>query len=317
MHGQYWSLVGGIAPVFIIIATGFLIRRIGWLTAEADRSLLKLTINVLYPCLIYDSIIGNSALDDIGNVVLAPAVAFVTVAASLALCALAARALPLDQKQARTFAFTAGVYNYGYIPVPLVQKFFSRETMGMLFAHNLGVEIAFWTVGIFILTHASGQKGRWKEMLNAPVCAIIVSLVLNFCHASGWMPSFLVTSAHMLGQSSVPVSLLLAGATLADQLLQSHPRLVVSTAAIAGCVMRLLVLPLIMLMITKILPCSIELKRVLVVLAAMPSAMLPIVITKHYGGDSSVAVQVVLSTTLVGLLTIPWWIQWGMHFVGV
>ncbi|MGB8353745.1 MAG: AEC family transporter [Chthoniobacteraceae bacterium] len=316
MDSQYWNLLGGIAPVFIIITAGFMVRRLGWLTAESDKSLLRITINVLYPCLIYDSIMGNSALDNIGNVVLAPTVGFVTVAASLALCALAARVLPLDKVGARTFAFTAGIYNYGYIPVPLVQKFFGRETMGMLFAHNLGVEIAFWTVGIYTLTHASSRKGNWREMLNAPVCAIIVSLILNFCHAHDWMPSFIATSAHMLAQSSIPVALLITGATFADQLLQDHPR-TIGKAIVPACVMRLLVLPVIMLLITKNLPCSIELKRVLVILAAMPAAMLPVVLTKHYGGDSNVAVQVVLSTTLVGLLTIPWWIQWGMHFVGL
>jgi hypothetical protein len=198
----------------------------------------------------------------------------------------------------------------------LVQKFFDRETMGMLFAHNLGVEIAFWTVGIFTLTHSSSRKGNWREMFNAPVCAIILSLILNFFHAHDWMPSFCAISVHMLAQSSIPVALLITGATLADQLLLNRPR-AVGTAAMAGCAMRLLVLPAIMLLITKILPCSIELKRVLVILAAMPAAMLPIVIAKHYGGDSNVAMQVVLSSTLVGLLTILLWIQWGMHFVGV
>jgi len=293
-----------------------MIRRLGWLTAESDKSILKLTINVLYPCLIYDSIQGNNALDNIGNVLLAPAVAFITVAASLGLCALAGGLLPFDRNEARTFAFTAGIYNYSYIPVPLVQKFFDRETMGMLFAHNLGVEIAFWTVGIFTLTHSSSRKGNWREMFNAPVCAIILSLILNFFHAHDWMPSFCAISVHMLAQSSIPVALLITGATLADQLLLNRPR-AVGTAAMAGCAMRLLVLPAIMLLITKILPCSIELKRVLVILAAMPAAMLTIVIAKHYGGDSNVAMQVVLSSTLVGLLTIPLWIQWGMHFVGV
>lgn len=315
MPHQYWSLLGGVSPVFIIILAGLVIRRLGWLTAEADRSLVRLTINVLYPCLIFDSILGNAALNNPANVLLSPSVGFVTIVLGLALCIAVARFLPLDERQARTFAFAAGIYNYGYIPVPLVQKFFGGETTGVLFAYNLGVEVTFWTAGLYILTFPSAPGG-WKRALNAPVFAIVVSLALNLCHAARWFPGFIRAPVHMLGGSYVPVALLLTGATLADLLLQNHPR-TPGIAAVAGCVLRLLVLPGVFLLIAKFLPCSAELKRVIVVQAAMPAAMLPLVLAKHYGGDPDTAMQVVLSTTIVGLLTIPFWIEFGLRFAGV
>ena len=315
MPHQYWSLLGGVAPVFIIIAAGFVIRRLGWLTAEADRSLVRLTINLLYPCLILDSILGNSALSNIGGVLLPPLVGLATILIGLALCFAATRLLPLDGRQARTFAFATGIYNYGYIPVPLVQKFFDRETTGVLFAYNLGVEVAFWTAGLYVLTLSTTGAGGWKRIMNAPVIAIVIALVLNFCRASEWFPSFLLTPVRMLGQSYVPVALLLTGATLADLLVQYHPR--PGAAAVAGCVLRMLVLPVIFLLIARFLPCSAELKRIIVVQAAMPAAMLSLVLAKHYGGDPDTAMQVVLSTTIVGLLTIPFWIELGLHFAGV
>jgi malate permease and related proteins len=315
MPFQYWSLLGGVAPVFIIIAAGFGMRRVGWLTAEADRSLLRLTINLLYPCLILDSIVGNSALNNIGNVLLAPSVGLATIVIGLALCLAAARLLPLDSRQAHTFAFAAGIYNYGYIPVPLVEKFFGQETLGVLFAYNLGIEVAFWTAGLYVLTLSSARAGGWKRVLNAPVFAIVAALALNFCRARDWLPPFLLTPVHMLGQSSVPLALVLTGATLADLLLQNHPR--PGAAALGGCVLRLLILPVIFLLIARFLPCSVELKRIIVVQAAMPAAMLPLILTKHYGGDPGTAMQVVLSTTVVGMVTIPFWIELGRHFIGL
>ena len=316
MSHQYWSLLGGVAPVFIIIAVGFAIRRLGWLTAEADKSLVRLTINLLYPCLIFDSILGNSALNNIGSVLLAPSIGMATIVIGLTLCVLAVRLLPLDERQARTFAFTVGIYNYSYIPVPLVQKFFDKETMGVLFAFNLGVEIAFWTAGIYVLTRASAQTSGWKRILNAPVFAIVISLVLNFCRAHEWLPSFIITPVHMLGQSCVPVALLLTGATLADLLLQNSPR-APGVAAMGGCALRLLILPVIFLLIARFLPGPVELKRIIVVQAAMPAAMLPLVLARHYGGDPETAMQVVLWTTIAGLLTIPFWIQLGLRLAGV
>jgi predicted permease len=59
----------------------------------------------------------------------------------------------------------------------------------------------------------------------------------------------------------------------------------------------------------------VELKRVLVVQAAMPAAVFPIVLARHYGGQPLVAVQVVLATTALGLLVIPLWLSLGLAWI--
>jgi hypothetical protein len=56
---------------------------------------------------------------------------------------------------------------------------------------------------------------------------------------------------------------------------------------------------------------------VIVLEAAMPAAVFPIVMARHYGGDAATALRVVFSTSLVSLLTIPLWIRFGLKFVGL
>jgi malate permease and related proteins len=82
-------------------------------------------------------------------------------------------------------------------------------------------------------------------------------------------------------------------------------------------VVRLGLMPVLMLCLARWLPCSDELKRVLVVQAAMPTAVFPIIMSKYFGGQPLTAVQVVLSTTAVSLLTCPLWIRAGLAWVGV
>jgi predicted permease len=60
---------------------------------------------------------------------------------------------------------------------------------------------------------------------------------------------------------------------------------------------------------------GIALKSVLVVQAAMPAAIFPIVVTKVHHGDMPTALQVVLGTSLIGLITIPFWIGFGLHWI--
>ena len=315
MQISYWPILASVAPIFLIIILGFIIRRIGWLTHEADHSLLRVCVNVLMPALILDSVLGNPALTKIQNLTLPPLIGFITFLIGYFVALHAGRLLRLSENRARTFSFTVGTYNYGYIPIPLVLAFCPKETIGILFTHNLGTEIAFWTLGIGVLTGAS-LKSDWKKIFNPPILAILGSLLLNICHGASWLPGFMIKFAHMMGQSAIPLLLILTGATLADLVSHSWPRLT-GLPSFGAIFLRLGLIPFIMLLLAKHLPCSIELKRVMIIQSAMPAGMIPIIISKHFGGDATLALQVLIATSLVGLITIPFWIQIGALFVGI
>ena len=315
---EFLTVFGAVLPVFGIIAAGFVLRRVNWLSEEADRSLMRIAINVMLPCLIIHSIIGNTALRQPGNVLMAPLVGLGTVLLGIGLGWICRGFLGLrDPVKGRTFAYCLGIYNYGYVPLPLAILLFPQrpETVGVLFVHNLGVEIAFWVFGLMLLSGVSIKEG-WRKVLNAPVVSILCGLALNYTHGSEWMPQFLLTGAHMLGQCAIPVALLLIGAVVSDEFREFHsaPRWRVM---IGACVLRLAVLPILFLLLAKYLPCSAELKSVIVLQSAMPAAVFPIVISKHYGGDLNTALRVVLATSVVGLITIPLWIRFGLAFVGL
>src|SRR4051812_42627583 len=110
-----------------------IMRERKWLTEDADRSLLKVTINVLMPALIVDSVLHNQALKQVGTVVLAPIVGFVSIVVGMLIALLFARTAALkDRKAVATFVLCAGIYNYGYVPVPLVRVLFPPDTLGVL-----------------------------------------------------------------------------------------------------------------------------------------------------------------------------------------
>ena len=339
---DYLTLLGTIAPVFLIIGAGYGIRRIGWLNAEADASLMRVIVNLLYPCLILDTILGNIALNEPGNVLLAPLVGFATVMGGYALSYIAAPLFGVrEPRQRRTFAFTTGIYNYGYLALPLAQKLFdgpegNSRTSGVLFVHNVGVEIALWTAGLLLLqgrgslveplapvqTGAPAKRPmgfRFPPMLarvlNAPVLAILVAAALHFAGARHWMPQVGLSAIHSLGAAALPLGLILTGATFADEMRNLHGgnRLGVSVGA---CLLRLGVLPVLFLCLARWLPCPIELQRVILIQAAMPSAVIPVLLARHYGGDPGTAMRIVLVTSLTALLTIPLWIQIGMRWLG-
>ena len=337
MSADYITLFGAVAPVFLIIAAGYAIRRVGWLTTEADASLMRVIVNLLFPCLILDTILGNQALAIAGNVLLAPAVGFVTIVGGYAVSYYAAPVLGIQQpRQRRTFAFTTGMYNYGYVPLPLIQKLFDEKTTAVLFTHNVGVEIALWSCGVMLLrgradinecssmqrpadepgAHvASARTTRLPRCINAPVVAILAAIALHFASAQSWLPGIALSAAHNLGSAAIPLGLILTGATFADQFrnLAVENAKAVSAGAI---LLRLGVLPVLMLLLARCLPCPLELRRVVLVQAAMPCAVIPVLVAAHYDGDPSTAMRIVLITSACGLLTVPLWIQLGLRWLG-
>src|SRR5437870_1080843 len=313
---EFLTVLGAVVPVFGIAGIGLLIRKLNWLTEEADQSLLRVNINLLLPCLILDAAIGNPALSRLSNLVLAPAVGFGTVALGV-LLALAARPLHglTERRAERTYAVCVGIYNYGYVPLPLALLLFNKETAGVLFVHNVGVETALWTLGVMLLTGGSVWRD-WRKIVNAPLVAIALAVALN---ALGWdtlVPKVILTAVHWLGQCAIPMALILIGAIVADHLhafRSASGWRVIGTAVL----LRIGVLPVLFLLLAKYLPASVELKRVIVLEAAMPAAVFPIVMARHYQGDPAIAMRVVIGTSVVGLVTIPLWIRLGMHCVGL
>ncbi len=312
----YLQLLGLILPVFGVMAVGVALRRTQVLTAAADESLLRIVVNVLYPCIIFENVHNNPALRDPGNLGWAPLVGFGTMVLGIAVCYYAARALGYTVGTGlRTFAFMVGIYNYAYITVPVVERLFGREALGVLFVHNVGCEVAIWVVGVLVLSGQSLRTG-WRKVLSAPVWALVISVAVNLTGLGAQVPAFISSMVQGLAACAIPLGLILSGAVLAEHLFQKPAALVEARTTIAAVALRLGVLTVLMLALARYGPFSPELKHVILVQAAMPAGFLPLVIVKHHGGHGLIAVRVVLATVVAGILLIPLWLRVGLAWVG-
>lgn len=311
---QFLFLLQIVAPIFVVMAIGFGMRRVGVLTSEADHSLTRLVIVVLAPSLIFDAILGNDALRHPENWLLPPVLGFGSVLLGIVCARLGARVFRVAEgAPQRTFVFTTSLQNYGYIPLPICAALFPGETMGILFAFCLGVEVAFWSVALWQLTGRSALR-RWWTMLNPPMVAIPLALVLNGLSAKAWLPTTVTATFDTLGACAVPMALILSGALVADQLdiaaLRQGRRHILGSIAV-----RILIVPALMFLFAWLAPLNEKLRAVLVMQAAMPASIFSLVVTRAYGGDIRVAIQVVIGTSLIGLVTIPLWLSFGLRWI--
>ena len=309
------TVLSAVLPVFCLAATGTVLRKVEWLTEEADASLMRVVVNVLTPALILDKVLGNSALHRPENLLLPPLLGFFGVLMGVWVAWQFRRlAAPKSETVQRTFASATGIQNYGYVPLPLILQLFPGDAAGVLFVHNLGVDVAMWTVCLIALGHGGARE--WRKLFNPPIVSIVAALALNAAGANEWLPKFIRTTLHMLGECCFPLALVLIGATMADSFRELRKELDLRAGAWSSF-LRLGLIPALMLLVAHFIPASRELKQVLVVEAAMPAAVFPIVLARHYGGDPATAIRIVLITSLLGFLTIPFWLGIGMRAVGL
>lgn len=313
---SYTQLLLTLLPVFLVIGLGVTIRRVGWVDEAGEGTIFNVVVRLTFPALIFESVSLNPAMHAAGNLMWPPAMGFALTLLSMAIAWYAARALGLTVGHGlRTFAMTVGITNYGYLPLPLGDALFGPDSRATLLLHNAGVEAAIWTGGVLAVSGLSPLKG-WRKLLNAPALALLTALIANLTGLSDYVPQFLRVMVHSLAVCAIPLGLLMTGVSFSPHLDDPRSLLNGRILGIAG-LLRLAALPWLFLCAARYLPLPLDLKRVLVVQAAMPCAVVSVIVARVYGGQPRVAMQIVLGTTIVALFTIPFWIRFGLQFVGV
>ncbi|MGE9290764.1 MAG: AEC family transporter, partial [Puniceicoccales bacterium] len=216
MNGSFLGIIGVTLPVFLLLGLGVFLRKSSLLPAEAESPLMRVIVTVFYPALILNAVGPTPVVGDVGLVAVSIATGFLTILLGFGLAWLLAPAFRLKMGEGRrAFSFTTGIYNYGYLPVPLVLAFYGQQdgTLAILFVHNVGVDLAFWTVGVLILQGIFNRDG-FRRIINPPLIALVVALVLNYSGIYAILPGFVERFIEYLAAISVPLGIILAGCAI-------------------------------------------------------------------------------------------------------
>ncbi len=306
-------VIASVLPVYLLIVAGAVLRRSGVIRKEHDAGVMRVVFSVMMPCFILDKILGSAVLRS-GSVVLwSIALGFGMIVVGILIGLVIGRLIGLERGTGmRTFALSAGCQNFGYTAAPVVEILWGTRAVALLFVHNIGVDTAIWSVGVMMM---SGERGfSWRRLVNGPVIAVTIGLTLVALGLDDQVTGPPRDVMRMIGVGAFPLAILITGCSMMDLVGSEKP----SWKVIVGsAVVRLVLAPLAMLSAAKFLPLPMELRQVLVVQAAMPAGLTAILLARMYGGRPAVAVQVVIATTVLSLLTLPWIITWGSAWIGL
>lgn len=300
-----------VLPVYLLMVSGALLRKFGVVRSEHDAGVMQLVFNVLLPCLILDKILGSEVVRGGTVVFWSIGMGFVFISVGLITGYGVGRLIRLEHGSGlRTFALASGCQNFGFTAAPVIEVLWGSGALAVMFLHNIGVEVAIWTVGLMLVSGSSGLS--WRKLMNGPIIAVVLAIICVYSGVDHFVVGPPREMMSMLGATTIPIAVFITGCTIMDLAFSERPHMALVLGSVA---VRLVLVPLCILAAAKTLPMAVELRQVLVVQAAMPAALTPILMARLYGGRPAVAVQVVIATTLISLLTLPWIITFGIRWL--
>ena len=119
----------------------------------------------------------------------------------------------------RTFTLTAGVQNYAFFVIPIIQMLFTASndpTLGVLFVHNVGCELVVWSIGVIIIAGGPGNLNM-GVFFRGPLLAVIVGLALAWSGLGTYVAQPpLMKTFEMIGNCATPLCLILFGCSMRD-----------------------------------------------------------------------------------------------------
>lgn len=292
-----------IAPLFLVILTGFGAVRTGYVQPNALRPMGEVVLRIALPVLIFLSVAGASSGDGVQPGALL-AIGAGSLAAFLFGLTVALVVLRLSLPQAAMIALGVSASNSGFIGYPVVQQLFGTAAAGQLLAHMMVVENLV-IIPLALILSTGGGRGVLKDLVRNP---LIVSLciALAFRMTGADLPMVARDTLDLLARMSAPAALLVVGATLAAPL---------SGGSFGGVgwilIGKLLVHPMCTLAAFAVIgnfSASFVLGAVL--FAAMPMVSVYPILCQRVGLGQLAAIGL-LAATVASALTIPAWLAWA------
>jgi len=275
-----------VIPVFLIILVGYIIGRFKKINIQP---MIDLIVYIAGPCLIFSSISRSDInLADFFTIALSAAGVILILAFLVFVILKAVK----SERAGLYLPMTIG--NTGYIGYPVALFAFGIAGLSRAVVYDMIGSLFLYSLGIYIIHH----KNELKEIFKVPlIYAVVIGLLFGLLKIP--VPEIIFKPVEMIGMVTIPLALLILGYKLTEIKISSA-----KTAAFAS-LFKILGGFLAALLIVKIFSISGLARNIILLQAAMPSAVMSMILTAKYNRDAELVASVVLITTVLSIFTIP------------
>ena len=302
---QFFNAFQTIGPLFLIIFVGMIISRKKSVDHQWIEILNNYALWIGFPALIlvalsrlqwdmqiYGSLIAwNSA----------------RIVFSVFLVFPVSALLNLKNDTRRTLFLAVSFGNVAYLGIPVLKNAYGDQILPE--ATMISAIYLFWlfTLGIFLVEYFSHQKVNFRVLLvrlisNPLLIAVVIGLIIAVNHVQ--VPKIVMSGLDIFANSVTAIVLLSLGIFIGKQPLGKFQDWL---PVIAFSVVILIVLPFVFSMILQPFA-DVKSSRSWILESAMPMGLTPYVLCLKYNLNTRFASRVVVLSTLLALLSLPFWL---------
>ena len=285
--------------MLILILIGAMCFKLKLLSEETVTQMSGLVLKVVNPVVIflaYQRELEASLVHNLGWT-------FLLAAVSYAIAFAVAYLLIPDKPGRETVVerFSTIYSNCGFMGIPLVKAMFDYEGVFYLTAFITVFNALVWSHGVMQMSGQRSLKSLMKVLRSPAIIAIVLGMILFFSRIS--IPGLLYETLDMVGALNTPLAMFTVGIYLAQTDLR---RMLGRKAVYAVSAVRLALIPTVSLLLLALLPETLrDMKLALLLVASCPVGSNVAVYAQLHGQDYPYAVETVVVSTLLSILTIP------------
>lgn len=285
--------------LFILIIIGIFLKKKNYIGEEGKKMLSDLLINLILPCNIIYSFCSKIeiASNFVSNCILAIILSSCIQLTATFLSKWVFRNYPKTQKNVMSYGLICS--NSSFIGLPVAECLYG--SLGVLYTSIFQIPIRFtmWTAGLSLFTTVD-KKDAFKKLLKHPcIISIFIGFLLMILPIS--LPQFVSNTISTLSKCTVPISMFVIGATLAD----ANIKTLFSRAVLYYTVLRLIAFPVAVFIILRMFNLDPLLIGISVIMTGMPAGSTTAILAEKYGCDAEFASQIIFVSTLLSIFTIP------------
>ncbi len=293
-----------ILPIFLLIVAGNVVRRIRLVDADAWPGLEKLGYFLLYPALLFVTILNAdfAGLEIDAMMAALLVTVFLMSGLTYALWPLLSRWSLVTAGEFSSVFQTTVRWN-GFIALAIAQKLFPPAGMAVVALAMAVIIIPINVISVFVVTRFSDRSINWKRVLRALVTnPLILPCVAAVAFRSLGVPLYgpVEQALKLAGEAAIGLSLLMIGAALQLRHI-FEPRL----PLLLPIFLKLLAFPLILLGVATWFGVTGDDLVYLTLCAAVPTATNGYLLARQYGGDAELYAAVATAQTVASFLTMP------------
>ena len=290
-----------VAPVFLIVALGYFLKRIGVINENFVSVSSKIVFTISLPALIFLEV-SSIHLEEILNVNL---ILFVYAGTLVTFAAVWITAGFFTRAGKDKASFIQGSFrgNFAIVGLAIIVNYYGIDNLGkasLVLAFTIPLYNILSVIALTVPLKEKEHKysNTFFEILKNPLI-IAVFAAIPFSYFGIIIPGFLKTSIGYLSALALPLALVGIGGFLSFSDITKE-----SSLTVISTILKLLVFPAIMTFAAYLLDFrGIDL-GIIFILFACPTAIASFIMAEAMGANSRLAGNILLLTTLVSVITI-------------